>query len=224
MLRGSFFILHPLPAERFKESGNAVHRAAVRLKIKAIDGVKKGKAMEDLKNVFGTEALTFEQFESKLAEKGNEIKLANLASGKYVDVDKFNAKVGELTTANNTIAQLQETVNKFNGVDVEKLKNDFAALQAKYNDDIAREKLERALEVAILSGKARDSKAVKPFLDMSKISMDGETINGVAEQLEALKREKGYLFENGEVNTGMRHGSGNSGNANDAIRAAFGRK
>ena len=179
--------------------------------------------MEELKTVFGTEALTFEQFMTKVGEKADTIKLANLAGGKYVDVDKFNAKVGELSTANNTITQLQETVKKFNGVDVEKLRTDFANLQTKYNEDIAKEKLERALEIAIMGGKGRDSKAIRPFLDMGKISMDGENIKGVAEQLETLKKEKGYLFEDSAPSTGIRHPQGGGGSANDALRAAFGR-
>ena len=179
--------------------------------------------MEELKKVFGTEALTFDQFMTKVGEQGEALKLANLASGQYVSVDKFNAKAGELAAANNTITQLQETVKKFNGVDVEGLRNEIATLQTKYNDDIAKERLERALEVAIMGGKARDTKAVKPFLDMSKISMDGETIKGVEEQLEQLKKEKGYLFEDGSTSTGKRHEGSGGKSANDALRAAFGR-
>ncbi len=40
--------------------------------------------MEKLKALFGNEALTWEQLESKLKDS-KEIKLANLASGGYVD-------------------------------------------------------------------------------------------------------------------------------------------
>ena len=179
--------------------------------------------MEELKGVFGSEALTYDQFVAKVGEQGESLKLANLAGGGYVSVDKYNAKVGELSTANSTISQLQEAVKKFNGVDVDGLRTEISNLQTKYNEDIAKERLERALEIAIMGGKARDTKAVKPFLDLSQISMDGETIKGVAEQLEQLKKDKGYLFEDIPTKTGMRHPQGGGASANDALRAAFGR-
>ncbi len=48
--------------------------------------------MEKLKALFGSDALTFEQLEEKLKDN-KEIKLANLASGNYVDKAKLNDKV-----------------------------------------------------------------------------------------------------------------------------------
>ena len=62
--------------------------------------------MDYLKPIFGEGALTFDEFVKKLGEN-KEIKLANLADGKYVDKQKLDDKVTELSTANKTIADLQ---------------------------------------------------------------------------------------------------------------------
>lgn len=48
--------------------------------------------MEELKSLFGDGSLNYEQFEQKLGEAGETVKLANLKSGNYVDRDKY-AKV-----------------------------------------------------------------------------------------------------------------------------------
>ena len=61
--------------------------------------------MEKLKALFGTEALTWEQLEEKLKDN-KEVKLANLAAGSHVDKRKYDDKVAELGTANETIKGL----------------------------------------------------------------------------------------------------------------------
>ncbi len=53
---------------------------------------------------------------------------------------KTTAKTRELGTANQMIEDLQEAAKKFDGVDVDKLKDDLTALQTKYNTDVAAEK------------------------------------------------------------------------------------
>ena len=84
-----------------------------------------------------------------------------------------------MTAANNTIKQLQDAVKKFDGVDVEKLKGDLAALQQKYDADTAKLRLDNALDVAIIDAKGRSTKAVKAFLDYGKLKLkDDGTIDG----------------------------------------------
>ena len=62
--------------------------------------------MDKLKELFGTEALTWEQLQEKL-EGNKEVKIANLAAGGYVDKRKYEDKIEtlstELNTANDTI-------------------------------------------------------------------------------------------------------------------------
>ncbi len=150
--------------------------------------------MEFLKSVFGDQALTYEQLVEKLKDN-KEIKLANLATGQYVDKAKLDAKINELETANQTIKQLQETVKKFDGVDVEKLKKDVADWEQKYNSDIGKLKLDYALETALMANKARNTKAVKALLNLDNIKLDGDKLLGLDDQLEMLRKEADYLFD-----------------------------
>lgn len=57
--------------------------------------------MEFLKSIFGDAALTYDQLAEKL--KGStDVKLANLASGQYVDKGKFDAAQTELQASVNS--------------------------------------------------------------------------------------------------------------------------
>lgn len=119
--------------------------------------------------------LSKENVDSIMAENGKDIK----------------AVQDELTTANTTITTittLKNTVAKFDGVDIEKLKGDAATWEKKYNDDINALKLNSALETALVGAKVRDAKAVKPFLNMELIKLDGDKLLGFEEQLKSFKR------------------------------------
>jgi hypothetical protein len=180
--------------------------------------------MEKLKALFGSEALTFEQLEAKLKDN-EEVKLANLATGDFVSKKKYEDKVTELSTANGTIKELRETVSKFDGVDVEGLKQQAKDLETKYNTDLAAVKLNSAVDLALMQAKAKDAKLAKSALDMSIIKLDGENLIGLSEQLGALKESHAYLFETEDpnsnparVNTGANH---NQNTNTDSFMSAF---
>lgn len=157
--------------------------------------------MDILKGLFGEGALTFEQF-SEALKAHPEIKLADLASGEYVAKGKYDAKETELNTANTTIKTLQDAVKKFDGVDVEKLKGDVKNWETKYNDDIAALKLSSAIDTDLMKAKVKNLKVVKGCLDTSKIKLDGDTLLGLSEQLDALRTSDAYLFESTEGASG----------------------
>lgn len=171
--------------------------------------------MDKLKALFGTEALTFEQLEEKLKDN-KEIKLANLASGNYVDKKKHDDTESALTAANETIKGLQDTVKKFDGVDIDKLKKDAADWETKYNTDIEAAKVDALLTETLVDAKARNPRMLKKMLDMSVIKRDGEKLLGVSEQIDALKQSDAYAFDLEEpksgatVNTGGSHGGNNN--------------
>lgn len=178
--------------------------------------------MDKLKALFGTEALTFEQLEEKLKDN-KEIKLANLVAGGYVDKRKYDDVVVERDTANNTIKGLKDTVAKFDGVDIEKLKKDAYDWETKYNTDIAAVKLDSDIYKEVMKYKPKNPELVIASLDKSIIKRDGDKIIGLTEQLDKRKESDGYLFEaetKGDpedgahlfnFNTGGNHG--NAGNA-----------
>lgn len=156
-------------------------------------------------------------------------------NGKDVEAEKakITAKETELTTANQTIKDLQDTIKKYDGKDPAKLEADLTALQTKYNTDISAAKLSSALDVALVGAKARDIKAVKPFLNTELIKLDGDKLLGLEEQLKNIKETKSFLFEDEKpipsVKTGMRQ-TGSEGTpdkkeeANAAFRSLFGKE
>lgn len=150
--------------------------------------------MDKLKALFGTEALTWEQLEEKLKDN-KEVKLANLAAGSHISKGKYDELETKYNTANETIKGLQETVSKFDGVDVDGLKNSVTEWENKYNTDIAAVKLDSAVNMALVEAKAKNPKLAKAALDMSVIKLDGDKLLGLTEQLDTLKQSDAYLFE-----------------------------
>ena len=137
------------------------------------------KFLEDLK-------IEKETIDKIMAENGKDIQGEKL---------KTAAKEGELNTATQTIKDLQSAVKKFDGVDLEKLKTDVSSWETKYNTDLSKLKLEYALETALVTGKAKNTKAVKALLDVDKIKLDGDKLLGLEDQLAELKKKDAYLFE-----------------------------
>ena len=137
---------------------------------------------EDLK----AQGFTDEQIKFIMAENGKDVE---------AEKAKITAEAEKLTKANETIKTLQDTVKKFDGVDVEQLKKDLADAETKYNTDLSATKLNYALEARLAKEGAVNSKAVKALLDSSKISLDGDNLIGVDEQLKTLKESEKWAFK-----------------------------
>lgn len=150
-----------------------------------------------------------------MAENGKDIESHKAAT---------TAKETELATANQIIKDLQDTVKKFDGVDVAALNQQISELQAKYDTDISAAKLGSALDLALVSGKAKNPKLVKAALDMEKIKLDGDKVLGLDEQLESIRKSDPYLFDDVKpgptLNSGLEHGDPLDGGGVDKFIAA----
>lgn len=160
--------------------------------------------------------LTKEQADAVFALNGKDV---NKAKG------DLEAKVTELETANKTIQGLRDTVKKFDGVDVEKLRSDLTDLQTQYDTDISAAKLDSALSMALVEDKARNPALAKRVLDMSALKLDGDKLLGLDEQLKKLRESDGYLFEEerapGRVQTGLEHKTHLDGDVDKFVAAAM---
>ena len=187
------------------------------------------KMMDKLKELFGEKALTWEDFSAGVTNA--KIKLADLSEGKYVDREKFDSKVRELDTANQSVSELTGKLKAFDGVDVAALKADVKNWETKYKNDLAAVKKDAAVDAAIMQAKGKNAKAIRALLDLDKVTLreDG-TLEGL--DLEALKKSDGYLFDTVQTVTrgnGVQSGDGNPapGNLDSFIanaRAAAGLK
>lgn len=145
------------------------------------------------------EGLTKEVIDQIMAEHGKSVQ---------AEQAKAAAKDSELTKANETIKDLQDAVKKYDGADPEQLKQSLSDLQKKYDTDIAQAKLDSALELALVQSKARNTKAVRALLKAETIKLDGDKLLGLDEQLNSLKKEAAYLFEEDAAKTEVKVSGG----------------
>ena len=85
--------------------------------------------MEELKSLFGEDTLNYEQFEQKLSEAQDTIKLANLKSGGYVDKGKYEKLEGQLNDLKTKYTALNDSTK-----DYEDLKNNYNTISEQYKE------------------------------------------------------------------------------------------
>jgi hypothetical protein len=156
--------------------------------------------MEFLKDVLGDEL--YGQVEGAL--RGNErIKLANLADGGYVSKDKFSAESEKLKEAQRQLlerdTQLSELRESAAGNDelqdtIRKLEDANRAQKEAMEQRLMQQVRDYAIAQAVREYDPKNQKAVLAILDHEKISVEGDAVHGLAEQMEALKQSDGYLF------------------------------
>lgn len=132
-------------------------------------------------------------------------KVMDSLDGEFVTKTRFNEVNEENKTLKKSVADRDKQLE-----DLKKSSGDNAALQQQISDlqkanadqqkahdaELAQLKLDNAVEVALSSAKAKNSKAVKAMLDMSKVKIgeDGK-LTGFDEQIEALKKSDSYMFD-----------------------------
>lgn len=146
--------------------------------------------MEFLKEVFGSEALTYDQLAEKL--KGSTtVKLGNLAGGAYVGADKYKALETKVTGLEE---QLGAANTKLAGYDPEwKAKAEQAAKDAEAR--VAAVQFDTALDAALTAAKAKNPATVKALLKMDGLKLSDGQVIGLKEQLETIQKDNDFLFE-----------------------------
>ena len=165
-------------------------------------------------------------------------------NGKDIEAEKskVTAKETELSTANQTIKDLQDTIKKYDGKDPVKLQNDLQALQTKYDADVAaeRKKAESLQKEYALKEGLKASGVIDPDYLIYKhggvekfaFTTDGKPA-GIEEVTKSYRESSPHIFEAQQtkpfVKTGMRQ-TGTEGTpdrkeeANAAFRSLFGKE
>ena len=128
---------------------------AARLKMKS---GRKGEAMEFLKEIFGTEALTYDQLAAKVSEK--KMKLADLSGGAYVGKEKYDTLTAERDSLKT---RLDDANGKLEGYDPE-WKNKAAQAQTEAENKIKALQRLQALKEQSSSLKFSSESAKRAFL------------------------------------------------------------
>lgn len=111
------------------------------------------------------------------------------------------AELSDLKECSKNNAELREKVQTLENEKTQLLK-DFETAKATLADT----KISNEIAMTLSAAGAKNVKAVSALLDKSTISVDEEGVHGLAEQIDAIKRDSGYLFYDGFMSSGMRHG------------------
>lgn len=187
---------------------------------------------ELLKKHRETADMTDEQFEDELnkllPETWKPAQVYNELNEKYKMLEAQKADTEKL---------LKEATDAKNASDELKSKYD-ALLQAqkadkeKYEAELTANRKAYAIDLALTKAGAKNNKAVKALLDDTKISVSekGE-LTGLAEQLDAVRKDNDYLFEakqeqvtptTNKPTFGTGSQSSTGGQVDESLRKAFG--
>lgn len=119
------------------------------------------------------------------------------------DINSEKAKFGDYETLKTQLSDANKKIEEFGKLDFEGLKakadeykTNFEKAQEESKKQLEALRYEHALEGALTSAKARNVKAVKALLEADKIKLNKDgSFSGLSEQLDALKKDNGYLFE-----------------------------
>ena len=127
----------------------------------------------------------------------------DMIKDQYIPISRFNEVNSEKkelkTQLDERDTQLKELKTKASGN--EELTTKISELEAlnnttktEYEEKMKALRKETSIELALKDEKAKNIKAVKALLDLEKVSMDGENLIGLEEQLKTLKESESYLF------------------------------
>lgn len=169
--------------------------------------LKLGLSEEQIEKVLSVNAEQLKGFipKSRFDEVNNTKKqLEKDLKDRDVQLENLKNSSGDVETMKQTIENLQR--------DNKVAKDNFEAELAKF-------KLESAIDTTLLGSNAINTRAVKALLDMDKIKLDGDVLIGISEQIEALKNaeDSKMLFKVTETKqkepnfSGVKPGEGNTG-------------
>lgn len=168
---------------------------------------EKGVEMEFLKEVLGE---SYDSFEVAVkayneANKDKGIKLADLSRGEYVHRDKFADAETKLKGYEKQIAELKGNADFKK--QYEQMKNQYDREVQELKGTLEKERFSGALEKELTAARARNVKALSALLDMEAIGYEDGKITGLEAQIEQIKKENGFLFDDAPRDTGMKMGT-----------------
>ena len=152
------------------------------------------------------------------ALKNSGLNIVNIADGSYIPKAKFDEQLEKVRTLQQTISERDETIKQ------EKAKNGTVdSLQSKVDQltkDLAERdatiqsnNLEYQIKDELRGMKARNVDIVLPLLKRDKVTVKDGKLEGLSEQVEALKKSDPYLFDT--ENHGPRGGFGGKQDTGD---------
>ncbi|WP_413627693.1 phage scaffolding protein [Fructilactobacillus vespulae] len=142
----------------------------------------------------------------------NDEQVDNVMKSHHQEIDNLNAKVTDLTTErdqlNTQLGERDKDLKKLqkNSKDNEELSSQLTEMKTKYDADkqkwesnLAKTKLNGAIDAQLGQTKARDTEVIKKLIDLDSIKLgENGKVDGLQNQIDQLAKDKPYLFEGNE--------------------------
>ena len=122
------------------------------------------------------------------------------------DIEAAKKPFADYDTVKNQLAEAQKTIKGFQdqGADIEAVRKSAKDWEDKYNQAIAdhNQKMadmafDHALEAAITGANGKNTKAIRALLDVETLKGSKNQEADIKSALEGLKKDSGYLFDDG---------------------------
>ena len=170
-----------------------------------------------------------------------ETELNKLLPEDWIPKAKYNELNESKKLAEDNLKKANATLEELKGkaglsdeykAQIDKLKDEAKKAEEAHKATITQMKRDSAIESALASAKARNTKAVRALLDEGKLVLnDDGTLSGIKEQIEAVKKDNAFLFDSSDDDNGGGNGGGRmpffggsnpkGGSSGDALRDAM---
>ena len=147
-----------------------------------------------------------------------ETELNKLLPEDWIPKAKYNELNESKKLAEDNLKKANATLEELKGkaglsdeykAQIDKLKDEAKKAEEAHKATITQMKRDSAIESALTSAKARNTKAVRALLDEGKLVLNEDgTLSGLKEQIEAVKKDNAFLFDSSDDDNG---GGGNGG-------------
>ncbi len=172
--------------------------------------------MEELKTLFGDSALSYADFEQKLNEASDTIKLVNLATHEYVDRDIYEKQKAKLEEYKAKVNEYADNEKQYTS-----LKADFDDISTKYNELLAKQDMAEKL------GLIAEANVDKKFADyvytkvQAQVSEEKDFQTALSD---FLKENSQYLNANKGTFVDLQNGNTSVKSANERMNDFIRRK
>lgn len=166
---------------------------------------------EDLKNL----GLSDEQVDKVMSEHGKDMtSLQEKVSNLSTERDGLQSQLSERDKQLDGLQKSSKNVDELNA-QIKQLQSDNKKVNEEWQTKLATQTKNFKIETALREANAKNIKAVLPFIESDKVTIEGDSLKGLDEQIKAIKANESYLFSEDKptpkINIGGKFTNGEQG-------------
>lgn len=140
--------------------------------------------------------LSEEQINFVMAQNSKDVNALNEQINSLTsERDGLQGQIDERDKQLNTLKKSAKDNNELQS-QIKQLQEENKTAKQNYQDQLAKQTKSFKIEGALRDAKAKNIKTVLPLIDTEKVSVnDDGSLNGLSEQLDAVKKDNSFLFE-----------------------------